>query len=60
MPRTLGDSAIHVSKLHAMIPVNYKLQESVQAETGNEVVEKIADYVASLIPNGPLFPRKKY
>lgn len=52
MPRTLGDAAIHVSKLHALVPVEYELPNSTMHEANHEVVDKIADYVASLIPNG--------
>ncbi len=51
MPRTLGDSFIHVSKLDVIIPVDYPLPEVRMAAT-DEVTEKIADHVASLIPDG--------
>jgi acetyl-CoA hydrolase len=53
MPRTLGDSFIHVSRLHHIIPVNYPIPDMPMAEEGNsEVVEKIAGYIAELIPDG--------
>ncbi len=53
MPRTLGDSFIHVSRLNHIIPVNYPITEMPQAEEGNsEVVEKIAGFIAELIPDG--------
>ena len=53
MPRTLGDSFIHVSKLDFIIPVDYPIPEVHMAEDGkSEVIEKIASYVAELIPNG--------
>ncbi len=53
MPRTLGDSFIHVSRLNCVVPVNYPIQELPMSEEGNlEVVEKIAGYIASLIPDG--------
>ena len=52
MPRTLGDSFIHVSKLNYMVPVNYQLPEMAMAqEDGSEVVERIASYIAELIPD---------
>jgi acetyl-CoA hydrolase len=51
MPRTLGDSFIHISKLHAIVPVDYPLPEVYMAST-DEVTERIADHVASLIPDG--------
>src|SRR5215216_1568611 len=53
MPRTLGDSFIHVSRLNYIVPVNYPIPEMAMAEDGNsEVVEKIAGYIADLIPDG--------
>jgi acetyl-CoA hydrolase len=53
MPRTLGDSFIHISRLNYIVPVNYPLPELPMAEEGNtEVVERIASYIAELIPDG--------
>jgi len=53
MPRTLGDSFIHVSRLNYIIPVDYPIVEMPMTEEGNsEVVEKIAGYIADLIPDG--------
>jgi 4-hydroxybutyrate CoA-transferase len=53
MPRTLGDSFIHVSRLNYLVPVNYPIPEMPMAEEGNsDVVEKIAGYIADLIPDG--------
>ncbi len=53
MPRTLGDSFIHVSRLSHIIPVNYPLPELVMGETGpSEMLEKIAGFITDLIPNG--------
>jgi len=53
MPRTLGDSFIHVSRLNYIVPVDYPIVEMPMSEEGNsEVVEKIAGYVADLIPDG--------
>lgn len=53
MPRTLGDSFIHVSRLNHIIPVNYPIPEMPMSEEGNsEVVERIAGFVADLIPDG--------
>ena len=51
MPRTLGDSFIHVSKLDVIVPVDYPLPEVRMAAT-DEVTERIADHVAGLIPDG--------
>jgi acetyl-CoA hydrolase len=53
MPRTLGDSFIHVSRLTHIVPVNYPISELRMSEEGdNEVVEKMAKYIAELIPDG--------
>ncbi len=53
MPRTLGDSFIHVSRLDHMVPVNYPISELPMAEEGSsEVIEKIAVNIAELIPDG--------
>jgi acetyl-CoA hydrolase len=53
MPRTLGDSFIHVSRLNHIIPVNYPIPEMAMSDEGNSaVVERIAGYIAELIPDG--------
>jgi acetyl-CoA hydrolase len=53
MPRTLGDSFIHVSKLNYIVPVNYPLPELPMGEEGgSEITEKIAERIAELIPDG--------
>lgn len=53
MPRTLGDSFIHVSRLTHIVPVNYPIPEHRMTVEGNsEIVQKIAGHVASLIPDG--------
>ena len=51
MPRTLGDSFIHVSKLTHIIPVDYKLPEVHMGST-SEVAGQIAKHIAALIPDG--------
>lgn len=53
MPRTLGDSFIHVSRLHYVVPVSYPLAEVRMSEGGvSDIIEKIAEYIADLIPDG--------
>ena len=53
MPRTLGDSFIHVSRLNFIVPVDYPIPEMTMSEDGpSEVVEKIAGYIAEMIPDG--------
>jgi acetyl-CoA hydrolase len=51
MPRTLGDSFIHINKLDYIIPVNYPLPEVPMGGSGDLVVEKIAGHIAELIPD---------
>ncbi len=53
MPRTLGDSFIHVSRLNYIIPVDYPIVEMPMTDEGNsDVVEKIAGFITDLIPDG--------
>jgi 4-hydroxybutyrate CoA-transferase len=53
MPRTLGDTFIHVSKLDFVVPVDYPLMEMPMSEDGSsELSNKIASNIAELIPDG--------
>jgi acetyl-CoA hydrolase len=51
MPRTLGDSFIHVSKLDYIVPVDYALPEARMADS-SELAGPIAAHIAGLIPDG--------
>lgn len=51
MPRTLGDSFIHVSKLAHVVPVDYPLVELAQGEPG-DLEKTIGAHVAEMIPDG--------
>lgn len=51
MPRTLGDSFIHVSKLDYVVEVDYALPEVLMGEASDEQ-ELIANNLAALIPDG--------
>lgn len=51
MPRTLGDSFIHISKLGVIVPVDYQLPELPMGGS-DEITERIADRVAGLITDG--------
>ena len=51
MPRTLGDSFIHVSKIHSFVEVDYDLDEF-RPEPATEVERKIGAHVAGLIADG--------
>lgn len=51
MPRTLGDSFIHLSKIDHIIPVSYKLPE-VRMGDSSPLAQQIAQHIAGLIPDG--------
>jgi acetyl-CoA hydrolase len=51
MPRTLGDSFIHISKITHAVPVNYPLAELSLGEP-NDLSKAIGRYVAELIEDG--------
>ena len=53
MPRTFGNSFIHVSRLDYIVPVNYPVAELIMGGEGNDdISQKIACYIAELIPDG--------
>ena len=53
MPRTLGDSFIHISRINYIVPVDYPLAEMLMGgEEPDEVTQKIASFSADLIPDG--------
>ena len=53
MPRTVGDSFIHVSRLTHIVHTDYPIPEMAMGEEGDmDVVEKIAGHIAELIPDG--------
>ncbi len=52
MPRTLGDSFIHVSRLNCIVPVNYPVAELPMGASGDPISQKIACFIAELIPDG--------
>jgi 4-hydroxybutyrate CoA-transferase len=53
MPRTLGDSFIHVSRLNYIVPVDYPLPEmAMGGDEVSEITEKMAKSIAELIPDG--------
>ena len=51
MPRTLGDSFVHVDRITHLVPVEYPLPELPSVEL-DEVSRTIGMLVASLVPNG--------
>ncbi len=52
MPRTLGDSFIHVSKLSHVVEVDEPVVEHAMAPEISEVARKIGQHIASLIVDG--------
>ncbi len=51
MPRVLGDSFIHISKLNYIVEVDYTLPEAPQAGT-TPAHQEIGKHIAALIPDG--------
>jgi len=51
MPRTLGDSFIHVSRLHHIVEVDYPLPEAPQGGSSDEHL-RVGEYIAEMIPDG--------
>ncbi len=51
MPRCLGDSFIHISKVDYLVPVSYYLPEVPQGTPG-ELEKRIAEHIVDLIPDG--------
>ncbi len=53
MPRTLGDTLMHVDRMHYIVPLNCPLTEMIMGDdVDKDVVERIAANIASLIPDG--------
>lgn len=53
MPRILGDTLIHVKDIDYIIPVDDALAElPMESDDNNEIVEKIAGFIAERIPDG--------
>jgi len=51
MPRTLGDSFIHVSRLHHIIEVDYPLPEAPQGGSSEGHLQ-VGQHIAEMIPDG--------
>jgi acetyl-CoA hydrolase len=51
MPRTLGDSFIHVSRLHHIVEVDYPIPEAPQGG-GSEQHMLVGQHIAEMIPDG--------
>jgi 4-hydroxybutyrate CoA-transferase len=51
MPRVLGDTLLHISKIDYLVPVDYELSEIPMGEPG-DISLKIAEHIAPLIEDG--------
>jgi 4-hydroxybutyrate CoA-transferase len=51
MPRTLGDSFIHVSRLHHIVEVDYLLPEAPQGGSSERHLQ-VGQHIAGMIPDG--------
>jgi len=51
MPRTLGDTFLHISKISAIVETSHPLPE-LQSHPFSPLQRRIAENVASLVPNG--------
>ncbi len=51
MPRVLGDSFIHISKIDMAVEVDYPLTEALFPDS-TPAIDLIAEYIASMIPDG--------
>ena len=51
MPRTLGDSFLHVDRISRLLPVDYALPE-LEIREPDEISREIGRHVAGLIPDG--------
>ena len=53
MPRTLGDTLMHIDRMHHIVPLNCPLTEMAMGDdVDKDVVERIAAHIAGLIPDG--------
>lgn len=52
MPRTMGDSALHLSEIHHLVPVDTPIIEFVHHAASEEAMEQIARYISGIIDDG--------
>ena len=52
MPRTMGDSMLHIDRIDALVPVSTPVGEYVHPATEDQVVEQIARYISGIIEDG--------
>lgn len=52
MPRSMGDSTLHISRIHHLVQVNTPVAEFQRAPVQTEDVQRIARYIAGIIDDG--------
>lgn len=52
MPRSAGDSTLHVNQLHKLVPVDVPVIEYSHAAAPNAAMEQIARYIGGIIDDG--------
>ena len=52
MPRSMGDSMLHIDRIDVLVPVDTPLAEYAHPETEDAAVEQIARYIGSIIDDG--------
>jgi acyl-CoA hydrolase len=52
MPRSMGDSTLHVSRIHHLVPVDVPVTELGREPAQEEAVQRIARYIAGIIEDG--------
>lgn len=52
MPRTQGDSMVHIKDIHKLVPVHTPIQEYLHQGATEQVVQRIAKYIAGIIDDG--------
>lgn len=52
MPRTMGDSTLHISRIHHLVAVDTPITELPRAPAQEQDVQRIARYIAGIIDDG--------
>ena len=52
MPRTMGDSMLHVDRIDCLVPVSSPVGTYTHPATDDQVVERIARYISGIIEDG--------
>jgi len=52
MPRSMGDSTLHISRIHHLVPVSTPVTEFQRVPVQTDDVQRIARYIAGIIEDG--------